>query len=235
MGREGLYGHNPSSDLSKAPLEPVQRTEAHILLGKTRHPPTSPPCTDFHILTSAKCYNQVTPSGRVIAESSAIASYLLSTYDTAKKFQGDGGPKNDWIRDESLTSFSGSSLGPITLLKLLLAIAELQTPFLLRPLVRLVTGGMDRLFSGPELKQMLTYLEGEIAGQSYFMGAEPGRADFMLSFPLDMVDAFRWTDWREYEGLRAWRERCQGREAWKRALEKGNGYNLAFGGDVKKG
>lgn len=182
----------------------------------------------------------MTASGRVIVESSAIASYLLSTYDVAKKFQGDGGGddagnKNDWIRDESLTSFAGASLGPFILLKLFLGIAELQTPALLRPLVRLVTRGVDRAFPGPELKQMLTYLEGEVAGQAYFMGATPGRADFMLSFPLDMVDAWGWADWREYEGLRAWRERCQGREAWKRALEKGNGYSLAFGEDGKQG
>src|SRR3954470_13950148 len=49
----------------------------------------------------------VTADGRVIAESAAIAAYLIATYDTAKKFQGDGG-RNDWVRDESLTSFAGA-------------------------------------------------------------------------------------------------------------------------------
>jgi glutathione S-transferase len=169
----------------------------------------------------------VTADGRIIAESAAIAAYLITTYDTAKKFQGDGG-RNDWVRDESLTSFAGASMGPIEMMKLFLDIATLQTPLLLRPLVRWMMGAIDRAFTGPELKQMLKYLESELGGQEYFMGKEPGRADFMLSYPMDMAEAFGWVDLGEYEGLRGWRERCQAREAWKRGLEKGNGYDMGF-------
>ena len=87
------------------------------------------------------------------------------------------------------------------------------------------TGGT---FTGPELKEMVKYLEGELGGQEYFMGKEPGRADFMLSFPMDVAVALSWVDLGEYEGLKGWRERCQAREAWKRGLEKGNGYNMGF-------
>jgi glutathione S-transferase len=169
----------------------------------------------------------VTADGRIIAESAAIAAYLITTYDTAKKFQGDGG-RNDWVRDESLTSFAGASMGPIEMMKLFLDIATLQTPLLLRPLVRWVMGAIDRAFTGPELKQMLKYLEGELGGQEYFMGKEPGRADFMLSFPMDITVAFGWVDLGEYERLKGWRERCRAREAWKRGLEKGNGYDMGF-------
>lgn len=187
----------------------------------------------------------VTADGRIIAESAAIASYLINTYDHAKRFQGDvgantntdspsGGILNDSIRDESLTSFASSSLWPIEMIKLLLDIAVIQTPFFLRPLVRLLTSGVDGAFTGPELKTMLEHLERELGGQDYFMGTQPGRADFMLSFPLDHAAHVGWVDFgrEEYKGLNAWRERCQSREAWKRALEKGNGYDMAF---FKKG
>ena len=57
--------------------------------------------------------------GRTIAESSAIQAYLITTYDTDKKLQGSGSGSgagsgsaaNDWIRDESLSSFAGASVG----------------------------------------------------------------------------------------------------------------------------
>jgi glutathione S-transferase len=189
---------------------------------KARAPPE---LAEIHPL--GKSPQLVTADGRIIAESAAIAAYLITTYDTAKRFQGDGG-RNDWIRDESLTSFAGASMGPIEAMKLFLDIATLQTPLLLRPLVRWMTGMIDHAFTGPELKQMLKYLEGELGGQEYFMGKEPGRADFMLSFPMDMAVAFAWFDLGEYEGLKGWRERCQAREAWKRGLEKGNGYDMGF-------
>ena len=170
----------------------------------------------------------VTAEGRIVAESAAIAAYLITTYDTGKRFQGDGRSRNDWVRDESLTSFAGASLGPVTILKLLFDIATLKTPFLFRPLVRWMTGAVDQMYSGPELKKMMTYLEGDLGEQDYFMGEAPGKADFMLSYPMDVVAAFGWLDFEEYPRLKGWREKCQAREAWKRALGKGNGYDVAF-------
>ena len=165
--------------------------------------------------------------GEAIAAMPLLATHQKFEGRINLQFQGDGG-RNDWVRDESLTSFAGASMGPIEIMKMFLDIATLQTPLFLRPLVRWMMGAIDRAFTGPELKEMLKYLEGELGGQEYFMGKEPGRADFMLSFPVDMAVAFGWVDLSEYEGLKGWRERCQAREAWKRGLEKGNGYNIGF-------
>ncbi len=168
-----------------------------------------------------------TAEGRVIAESSAIAAYLIATYDKAKKFQGDGA-KNDWIRDESLSSFANASFGPIESIKLFLDILTSQMPFFLRPLVATFTGAIHRMFVGPEFKNMLTYLQNELGNQEYFMGKEPGRADFMMEFPLAMIAHRKWADLSEYPGLMGCKERVEGREAWKRSLTKGNGYDLSI-------
>lgn len=167
----------------------------------------------------------VTADGRVIAESSAIAAYLISTYDTSHKFRGD--EKNDWIKDESLSSFAGSTIGPITTLQITCDALVTVTPFLLRPLVRLLTGGMWNAFLGPEMKKQLKYLEGQLDGQEFFMGENPGRADFMLSWPMDLVAERRWLgDLSDYPRVKGWRERCMERPGWKEGLKKGNGYDL---------
>lgn len=116
-------------------------------------------------------------------------------------------------------------MGSIGMLKLMLDIAVEQTPYLARPLVRLITGGVDNAFSGPEMRKSCEYLENELK-DDYFMGKEPGRADFALSWPFDMMEQRNWVDINEFPKLAAWRKRCQERPAWKRGLEKGNGYNL---------
>jgi glutathione S-transferase len=73
---------------------------------------------------------------------------------------------------------------------------------------------------------MLGYLDEELGEQEYFMGKEPGRADFMISWPLDMISQNGWIDVTRFPKVKAWHERCHARPAWKRGLEKGNGYVL---------
>lgn len=51
-------------------------------------------------------------------------------------------------------------------------------------------------------------------------------ADFVLSWPLDMIAQRKWADLSKYPALQAWHNRCQARPAYKAALEKGNGYDL---------
>jgi len=177
-----------------------------------------PELTNIHPLGKSPIL--VTSDGRTITESSTIALYLIKTYDTAGKFQS-----GDWVREDSLCSFAGASMGPIGMLKLMLDIAVEQTPYLARPLVRLITGGVDKAFSGPEMRKSCEYLESELK-DDYFTGNEPGRADFALSWPFDMMEQRKWIDVSEFPKLMAWRKRCQERPAWKRGLEKGNGYDL---------
>ena len=173
----------------------------------------------------------VTASGRVIVESGAIASYLIQTYDTAKKFQPAAAPEDpdlDWIRDEILTNFAGASFGPINVLQMFLEILTSQTPWLFRPLTRKLTGAIASQATTKEFQKYLTFLERELGERDYFMGKEPGRADFMLSYPMDMIAERNWVDMKTFPKLKAWRERCQSRPAWQQGLNKGNGYAWDF-------
>jgi glutathione S-transferase len=63
----------------------------------------------------------------------------------------------------------------------------------------------------------------------YFMGKEPGRADIMLEWPLASISQRKWVDIKsEFPALDAWLARCYKRDAWKRSLQKGNGYDLTI-------
>ena len=128
-------------------------------------------------------------------------AYLLRTYDHPKRFQGAGLPgHNTFIRDEVITSFASASFQPFLLLKDFIAFGAVSDR----------TGG--RLV-GPRIKQALAYLEAELGEQDYFMGSNPGRADFMLSWPIDMVVQRGWAELGPK--LKGWRERVLARDGWK--------------------
>lgn len=168
----------------------------------------------------------VTADGRVITESSAIAKYLIDTYDHAGKFKGDA--NNDTFRDEELTSFSSTNLNTNITIELLFKAMATRSPFFVRPIISGIHGMLERAFLGPEMKAQLAYLSDQLGGQDYYMGTSPGRADFMISWPIDIASQQGFINLDEHPKLKAWHERCKARDAWKRGIEKGNGYSLQF-------
>lgn len=126
-----------------------------------------------------------------------------------------------------MNSFAGASLGPVTAIELLFDLASKHTPWPLVYIARAFRKGIQKNFTSAEFKKDLTYLESELGDNKWFNGKELGRADVMLHFPLDNVYARKWVDLeKDYPKLAAWRRRIWERPAWKRGLEKGNGYDL---------
>lgn len=165
----------------------------------------------------------VTAEGRAIIERSAIVAYIIKTYDASGKHS-----PVDWIKDEELNSYAGASLGPTTAIELLFDIAEKHTPWPLVYIARAFRKGIQKTFTTAEFKKSLTFLESELGDNDWFNGKEFGRADIMFNFPLDYVYMRKWADLeKDYPKLAAWRKRVWDRPAWKRGLEKGNGYDLA--------
>ena len=165
----------------------------------------------------------VTAEGTALVESSAIALYLLKTYDRSGKFGTD-----NWLRDETLVSFAGTSLGSVTMIELLLDIAAKQTPWPLSYIPKAIRSGLQKAFTTAEFKKAFTYLERELGDDEWFNGKELGRSDIIMSWPFDNIAQRGWFDFKEYPKIAAWRQRIQNREAWKKGLEKGNGYDLAL-------
>jgi glutathione S-transferase len=166
----------------------------------------------------------VTAEGRAIIERSAIVAYIIKTYDST----GAHAPK-DWIKDEILNSFAGASLGPLTSIELLFDLAAKHTPWPLVYIARAFRKGIQKNFTTAEFKKSMTFLEDELGDNEWFNGKEFGRADVMLNFPIDYIYMRKWMDLeKDYPRIAAWRRRVWDRPAWKRGLEKGNGYDLTL-------
>lgn len=168
----------------------------------------------------------ITADGRIIVESTAIAKYLIDTYDKEGKFQGD--EKNDIYRDEQLCSHAGTSIMPWMIVYLLFDGMIQLSPFFIRPLFSLLRYGLHTQVLEKEMKLNWQYVNDQLGDQDYLMGTSPGRADFIMSWPADFCIAQNHIDLKDYPKLEAWYRRCEARDAWKRSLEKGNGYDLSF-------
>lgn len=164
-----------------------------------------------------------TGDGRVIVETLVIAKYLIDTYDTTGKFKGDG-QRNDALRDDQLSNLAAASIGPVMNLELIMRLMTNASPFFVRPLISLLTGQLLKMYTGPELKLYSRYLNDQLGDQDYFLGANPGRVDFIMKWPMDMCIQNKFIDIKAYPNLEKWYDRVNERPAWKRSLEKGNGY-----------
>lgn len=141
-----------------------------------------------------------------------LTAYLIRTYDHAHQFQGAGLIGHD-VRDEVLTSSSSSTFQPWNTVKLFVELGAL-------------TDNTHGHLIEPRVASSLEYLEHELGDQDYFMGASPGRPDFMLSWPIDTIVQRRTGELGPK--LSEWRERVLSREGWKSAIEKaGVPYDLA--------
>lgn len=199
------------------------------LILHTRNPPNHPtaPFRSPPSLTSIGPYGTspllktgAADGNRYVAESAAIATYLIRTFDTTDKF---GLRNGDWIRDEVLCSIDATSLSRtcgIMLMYDFMAIKNGDGPM-----------GKAGVMDGPELKKWLCHLTRELEEGppgGFFMGERPGRADIILEFRLSCCKHRHW--WvnleKEFPVLNEWLERVYSRPAWKRGLKKGNGYDL---------
>jgi len=170
----------------------------------------------------------ITPTGRVITERSAIALYLINRYDTDGKFQLNlEDPEHDAVREEELLSLGGASLNPILMTQFVFEQLRHKSPFFIRPLIGSIASMVNKAFLSKENENMTTYLDNELQGRDWFMGtSEPTRADFCLHWYMDMGFQTVFPDFGKDPILKAWLDRCKDRPAWKKALQKGNGYDL---------
>jgi glutathione S-transferase len=144
-----------------------------------------------------------------LAESGAIVDYLISTYGKGRFSPAIGTPA--WITYVEWMHYAeGSAILP---LMLHMYVARLRDKGeALHPRIE------------SEIENHLGYVEGALGGQAYLMGELFTGADVQMSFVCEAARAMG--KLQAYPILSAYIDRLHGREAWKRALERGGPYHL---------
>src|ERR1700722_16649031 len=165
----------------------------------------------------------VTDNGKTIAESGAIAEYLVETYGNGRLIPPANTPER--LRYTYWLHYAEGSAMPPLLLKLLFTLMPKRAPALLRPLVRKVSNQAMTAFVNPQLKLHMAFWESELSKSEWFAGDAFTAADIQMSFPLEAAAARGGLDQGHPKAM-AFLERIHARPAYQRALEKGGPYTV---------
>ncbi|MDO4641242.1 MAG: glutathione S-transferase [Neisseria sp.] len=120
----------------------------------------------------------------VLAESGAIAEYLVSRYGAESALKpasnSDAFPNYlFWLH------YAEGSLMPLLVMSLVFRrVDEKKMPFFIKPVARKITDGVRESFLHPQLQLHLQYVESRLAGKQWLLGDTLTLADVMMSFPL---------------------------------------------------
>jgi glutathione S-transferase len=160
----------------------------------------------------------------VVAESGAIAEYLIDTYGNGRLVPPAGtAERRRWTY--FLHYAEGSAMAPL-LMKLIFDRVETSpAPFFVKPIARAIARKVKASYILPQIAAHLDYLEAELYQTPWFAGAEFTAADIQMSFPLEAAAARAGLD-ASRPNLSAFLKRIHSRPAFQRALERGGPYEL---------
>lgn len=167
----------------------------------------------------------ITDEELTLAESGAIVEYLVDRYGNGRLAPVAG--TSERLRYTYWLHYAeGSAMPPLVMQLIFNQIEQKITPFLLQPIVKLITGRVKSTFIEPQIAQHLDYLAAELEKNTWFVGNEFTAADIQLSFPLEAAVSYANLDASRPQ-LMAFLERIHARSAYQRALERGGAYNLS--------
>lgn len=154
----------------------------------------------------------ITDAGQTIAESGAIAEYIVSRYGNGKLVPFSDTPEH--LRYTYWLHYAEASAMPPLLLYLIF------TRFGVKD-----NSAMDG-FIAPQIKLHFDYIENELNKSTWFVGEEFTAADIEMSFPLELLaNVVQQVESRPK--IKEFLNRIHERPAYKRGLEKGGKYDFA--------
>lgn len=166
----------------------------------------------------------ITDDGRVIAESGAILEYLESRYDDEGRLALTD--EEEQLQCRYWLHYAEGSLMPLLVMKLVFSrMGKPPVPWLLRPVGRAFSKGIQKAWLDKQLKTHRTFIEQHLSGHAWFAGSRFSIADVQMSFPLLALSARGGT--ADSPAIDAWLRKVQLRDAWQRALAQGGEITLS--------
>jgi glutathione S-transferase len=146
----------------------------------------------------------ITDGDLVLAESGAIVEYIVRRHGAGRLAVAPEAP--EFARYVYWMHFAEGSLMSLMLIALVLARVPEATESPVRARI------LERM------KQMLAYVDAELAGREYFAGSAFTAADVMMVFPFTTMRRFLDYDIAPYANIAAWLERIAARPAYAKAM-----------------
>ncbi|KAK7439410.1 hypothetical protein VKT23_017631 [Stygiomarasmius scandens] len=164
----------------------------------------------------------ITDGDVTVAESGAIIEYLIQKYANGKLAPPD--TEVGKVNELYFLHYSEGSVMPLLVNKLIFSMAPDQSPWFIRPLVRLVLNGMSTGYLDPEIKKHIDHIEAHLSKNEWFAGGSgPSGADFSMAMVIDALTS------NDMAGpsVKEYVKRVKARPAWQTAMDKGGEYKYA--------
>jgi glutathione S-transferase len=167
----------------------------------------------------------LTDAGQVIAESAVIIEYIVEKYghlgtgELAHLAPAAGTPEY-WQAKYWMHYAEGSLMNWLVMKLVFSTIPTRPMPFFAKPIARSLCEKVQTTLIDPNVQNSLNFIEGHLARNAWFAGADITMADFQMSFAIEALLS-RSTATGQYPHIVAYHKRMRARPAYQRAEAKG--------------
>lgn len=160
--------------------------------------------------------------GHSYAESRICIDEIVRRYGSGR-LEKHGSEKT---RDDYYAEFSSATLLSTVMFLLMFDLVGQRSPWLIRPLMKLIMSALIALFS-KELEAQAEAMECALAEDTPFFGGKfIGVSDFMLSWPIDLAVGRNYIDLQNYPKLGVWYKLIHGMDSYRAAVEETGVYDV---------
>lgn len=157
-----------------------------------------------------------------LIESGHIIDYLMAKYDTEYKLH----PKLDaesqaWRDYDFWMHYAEASAMPALVMRLVFNKVVERSPTLIKPIAKGIRKQVEAVMISKNIRIALDLTEEKLSNDKWFAGSEFSAADVHMGFFIEAANAGPGLDEVRYNNILNWLKRCQGRAAYKAAVEKG--------------
>ena len=158
---------------------------------------------------------------RALIESGFIIEYLIKHYDKERQFKPADDNEAAWEAYTFWLHFAEASLMPLLVMRLVFTKVVEQSPMLIKPVSKKIQGQIEKNMISSGLEKMLYMIEQRLQDNHWFAGSEFSAADIQMHLAIAGANAGAGLDSRKYANILNWLKRCEERDAFKRAEQKG--------------
>lgn len=165
----------------------------------------------------------ITDGDVTVAETGAIIEYIIETYGA--KMRPPAGTEDGRRYTYWLHFAEGSMMSPLLLKLVMDRIETSPVPFFVKPITKMIAKKTNTDFIGPEIANLLDFIDAELGERDWFAGAQISGADIAMSFPLEAMRGRAGLD-LSYANIHKYLDTIHDRPAYKAALERGGEYTI---------
>lgn len=160
-------------------------------------------------------------NGRPLVESAFIIEYLLKHYDDEHSFKPADSDETAWEHYTFWLHFAEASAMPPLVMRLVFNKVVGRSPLLIKPVAKGIQKQVEKSMIADSISAVLTMMEEHLQNNTWFAGESFSAADIQVYFVAIAAQSRTALADGGYPKISAWIKRCQQREAFKQAENRG--------------